>query len=109
MAIKEQSPNAIAAELGQRLKQARLNADLTQIQVADSAGVSRKSVLNAEKGQTQLETFVAIMGALNLLQQLEQFLPVQAISPIQLAKLHGKKRQRATGTNKNTQKTAPKW
>lgn len=52
MSTEEKSPLAIAQQLGERLKQARLNADMTQIDVAAHAGVvSRKAVLNAEKGK----------------------------------------------------------
>ncbi|CAA0102629.1 Uncharacterised protein [Halioglobus japonicus] len=97
MVIENKSPSAIAEELGARLKQARLNADRTQVDVAELAGVSRKAVLNAEKGRASLEVFVAIMGALKLTSQLDNFLPVQEISPIQLAKLQGRRRQRASG------------
>ncbi len=90
------SPSAVVAELGERLKQARLNANKTQAELAEQAGLSRKAVLNAEKGKTQLETLVAIMIALKLTQQLNSFLPPVEISPLQLAKLQGKKRQRAS-------------
>ncbi len=96
MITSNSSPGAVAAQLGERLKQARLNANKTQAELADQAGLSRKAVLNAEKGKTQLETIVAIMIALNLSQQLDNFLPPIEISPLQLAKLRGKKRQRAS-------------
>ena len=95
--IANYSASAVAEELGSRLKQARLNADLTQTDLATKAGVSRKVVMNAEKGKSTLEAFLAIMAALNLLDQLEHFLPRQTLSPLQLAKLQGKQRQRASG------------
>ena len=97
MDYRLESPAAIAETLGQRLKQARLNRDLTQIEVAERAGVSRKAVLNAEKGKAQLEVLVAILQALDLTTQLDNLLPPQPPSPIQLAKLQGKQRQRASG------------
>lgn len=97
----QKSPAAVAEVLGQRLKQARLNRDLTQIEVAEHAGVSRKAVLNAEKGKTQLEVLIAILQALDLTAQLDNFLPPQPPSPIQLAKLQGKQRQRASGQRKH--------
>lgn len=93
----EMSASALAEELGNRLKQARLNADLTQSEVASLAGVARKTVINAEKGKVQLDIFVAIMLALDLTDQLNLFLPNQQVSPLQLARLQGKKRQRASG------------
>ncbi len=96
----EKSSAALSEELGERLKQARLNLNLTQSEVAALAGVARKTVLNAEKGKVQLEVFVAIMIALNLTDQLNLFLPKQEISPLQLAKLEGKKRQRASGVHR---------
>ena len=109
MNIDHVSPAAISEELGGRLKQARLNGDLTQAKVAELAGVTRKAVLNAEKGKVQLEVFVAIMQALNLAGQLNAFLPKQDISPIQLSKLQGKKRQRASGQRKSRDEGAPEW
>ncbi|MFD1217301.1 MULTISPECIES: helix-turn-helix transcriptional regulator [Microbulbifer] len=101
MDYSQKSPSAVAEALGQRLKQARLNRDLTQIEVAERAGVSRKAVLNAEKGKAQLEVLVAILQALDLTTQLDNFLPPQPPSPIQLAKLQGKQRQRASGQRKH--------
>ena len=101
MSFSNLSATAIAEELCERLKQARLNQNLTQAEVAESVGVSRKQVINAEKGKAQLEVFVAILLALNLTSHLELFLPKQQISPLQLAQLQGRQRQRASG-----QKTA---
>ena len=109
MTIANKSPSAIAEELGARLKQARLNADKTQVEVAELAGVTRKTVLNAEKGKVPLESMIAIMGALKLTAQLDNFLPPQAISPIQLAKLQGRKRQRASGQRASTEQESPEW
>jgi len=109
MSLDEISPAAIAEELGNRLKQARLNANMTQVEVAELAGVTRKSVLNAEKGKTQLEVLIAIMIALKLTQQLNNFLPVVEISPIQLAKLQGQKRQRASRLRPTIEPESPEW
>lgn len=109
MDIEIKTPAAITEELGERLKQARLNADLTQSEVARIAGISRKAVLNAEKGKCQLEAFVAIIFALKLTGHLDKFLPRQPISPIQLAKLQGKHRQRASGQRRIKDEGAPEW
>ncbi len=95
------SPAAIAAELGERLKQARLNQNITQSQLAEQVGITRKAVLNAEKGQVSLAVFVAIMDGLNLTDELDLFLPVQLISPLQLAKMQGKRRVRASSPTVN--------
>ncbi|MCP4343748.1 MAG: helix-turn-helix transcriptional regulator [Desulfobulbaceae bacterium] len=96
MRFRNMSSAAIAEELGNRLKQARLNADLTQAEVASRAGLNRRTILNAEKGKIQLENLVAILVAMDMADQLNMFLPVQELSPIQLAKLKGQERQRAS-------------
>ena len=109
MSLSDLSAAAIAEELGERLKQARLNQNLTQAEVAESVGVSRKQVINAEKGKAQLEMFVAILLALNLTGHLELFLPKQQISPLQLAQLQGRQRQRASGQKTVDEKGEPQW
>ncbi len=104
MKLGNMSPVAIVEELGNRLKQARLNADLTQAEVASRAGLNRSIILNAEKGKVQLKNFVAILVSMDMADQLNIFLPAQEISPIQLAKLKGRERQRASKSKKrNTQ------
>jgi DNA-binding XRE family transcriptional regulator len=103
MELGSMTPAAIAEELGNRLKQARLNADLTQAEVASRAGLNRRTILNAEKGKVQLENLVAILASMDMADQLNMFLPVQEISPLQLAKLKGQERQRASkSTKRNT-------
>lgn len=105
------SPHAIIAELGERIRTARLNADLTQEELAKKAGISLKAVTNSEKGKSTLLSIVSILVALDMTEQLNAFIPRQVLSPIQLAKLQGKERQRATGTNskKVSEKRTSSW
>ncbi len=112
MELQKMTPAAVAEELGDRLRRARLNADLTQAEVATRAGVSRSTVINAERGRVQLEHFVAILAAMDMVSQLNVFLPVQEISPLQLAKLKGHERQRASRTAQkptHTSEDRPAW
>jgi len=112
MELKKMSPLAIAEELGSRLKQARLRADLTQSEVASRSGLSRRTILNAEKGKVQLENLVAILVSMGMVEQLNMFIPVQEISPIQLAKLKGQQRQRASRSKKRKTQSKvdkPSW
>ncbi len=112
MKLENMSPASIAEELGNRLKQARLNADLTQAEVASQAGLNRRTILNAEKGKVQLENLVAILVSMEMAEQLNMFLPVQEISPVQLAKLKGRERQRASRSKKRNARTIedqPSW
>lgn len=106
------SPLAIAEELGNRLKQARLRANLTQSEVASRSGLSRRTILNAEKGKVQLENLVAILVAMGMVEQLNMFLPVQEISPLQLARLKGQQRKRASRSKTRkiqSKRDEPSW
>lgn len=109
MELENSSPHAVAAEMGERLRQARLNANLTQAEVATKAGMSRKVVVHAEKGRVQLESLIAIMLALDLAGQLDSFLPKQELSPIQLMKMQGRKRIRASGERVAESKEKSEW
>jgi len=100
MMLDKMSPAAIAEQLGDRLKQARLNSDLSQAELASRTGLNRRTILNAEKGNVQLKNLIAIIVSLDMADHLNLFLPVQEISPLQLAKLKGKKRQRASRSKK---------
>ncbi|MBU2071481.1 MAG: helix-turn-helix domain-containing protein [Gammaproteobacteria bacterium] len=107
--MKNITAAALAEDIGERLKQARLNRDLTQSEVAALAGVARKTVLNAEKGKVQLDIMIAILMALDLTEQIDLFLPKQEISPLQLAKLQGRKRQRASGQRSSKDEDTAEW
>lgn len=109
MSLENSSPHAIATELGERLKQARLNANLTQTEVAAKAGITRKVVGNAEKGQVHLESMVAILLALDMAGNLESFLPRQEVSPVQLLKLQGQQRVRASGGRADKKEEKSEW
>ena len=101
MNLNNMSPAAISAELGGRLKRARLNADITQAELARRTGLNRRTILNAEKGKVQLENFVSILLALDIIDQLNLFLPETELSPLQLAKFKGQERKRASRKSKS--------
>lgn len=96
MLSKSDSPRYIAEEFGRRLKRLRLNKNLRQIDVAAHSGLSRKIILNAEIGNVTLENLIQILYTLNALDDLDSFLPEPPLSPIQLLKLKGKVRQKAS-------------
>lgn len=92
------SNQAIHKEVGLRLQRERLNQNITQAHIAEQAGISRRTLVAAERGEgTSLETLIAILRALNSLEQLNALLPEVPPSPIELAKLKGKVRQKASG------------
>ena len=89
---------AVLKEIGGRVRRERLNQNTTQETLAGRAGVSRRVVLDLETGKgCGLSSFIEILRSLRKLDQLDAFLPDPGISPLQLAKLRGHERQRASG------------
>ena len=90
--------DAVLSELGVRLERTRLERDLTQRDLATEAGVDRKAIQRIESGESvRLVSFIRVLRALGLLDALEQLVPLPAPSPIELLKLRGKERRRASG------------
>lgn len=91
------SDPAVLRVLGERLKQQRLDRNITQQELADRAGLSRPTVSDIERGRSaSLLSWVRILRVLDLLTNLEAFLPAPLPSPLQLARQQGKQRQRAS-------------
>ena len=90
--------HAVLKEIGVRIRRERLNQNTTQETLAGRAGVSRRVVLDLEAGKgCGMGSFIEILRALRKLDQLDAFLPDPGISPLQLVKLRGHERQRASG------------
>lgn len=88
--------------IGRRLKQYRLQLNLPLSDLAQLAGLSKTTIVNAEAGANpSLETLIRILRVLGRLDALEAFLPPNTVSPIQLADRQGKLRQRARRTTKH--------
>ena len=86
----------ILRELGQRMQRYRLQQNRTLAEVAASAGVGVRTAKRAEAGEhPTLETVVRLLRALGRLDTLNAFLPAPLVSPLQLADLGGRERQRA--------------
>ena len=97
MNIIGMSDKAIIKEIGRRVKRKRLEGNFTQQETADLAGISRTTVSDLERGYPfEILTLIHILRALNALDEIDSFLPDPGISPLQLAKMRGKERQRAS-------------
>ena len=104
---KQLTDEAILSELGRRLERIRLDQNQTQSQLADNAGVSKRTVERLESGQSvQLSSFIRVCRQLDLIERFAASVPEPVPSPIAQAKLQGKQRQRATSTK--TQSTSTK-
>jgi len=92
-------------ELGARLERIRLERNLTQRELAAKAGVAYKAIQRIEAGEpVKLTSFIRVLRGLGLLDALDRLVPEPTPSPIELLKLDGKRRQRASGTRR---KSAP--
>lgn len=89
---------AIGLEIGSRLKALRLRKNLTQQQVADAATVSLNVIKALEGGKGKISSLIAVLRELGALDGLDQFISEPEVSPLQLAKQRGQKRQRASGS-----------
>ena len=98
MNLTELSDSAILAELGERMRRERLNQNRTQAELAAAASVGLNVVKRLETGGgCTLPSLVRILRALGKLDELDRFLPEPGLSPLELARLEGRKRKQASG------------
>ncbi len=101
---------AILRELGKRFAQRRLEMQLSQEMLAEQAGVSKRTVERVESGATtQMSTMIRILRVLGLLDRLEALVPVAGPRPMDLLKLKGKARKRASSKKKSTDEVPWTW
>jgi transcriptional regulator with XRE-family HTH domain len=94
------SDKALIEQIGAFVKHHRLRQNKTQEEVSEEAGISRSTLSLLERGETvNLITLIQILRVLDCLHIMDSFRVVETISPIELAKLEKKKRQRARGNN----------
>jgi transcriptional regulator with XRE-family HTH domain len=86
---------AVLREIGARLKHKRVDAGLTQAQLAEQAGIAKRTVERLENGNsTDSLALVRVLRALKLAANLESLLPDTPLSPITLLKRRGRERVR---------------
>ena len=85
-------------ELGSRMARIRLEMNLTQAQLAQQAGVSKRTVERLESGgvATQLSGFIRVCRVLVLIERFETLIPEPLPSPVAQLKLKGRTRKRAS-------------
>ncbi len=102
ISISRMSDDAIIGLIGNFVKQSRLEQNITQQELAEKAGINRTTLWELESGnRVNLITLIQVLRILNKLQVLGDFQISRKISPIKLAELEMKKRQRARKKKSN--------
>lgn len=92
---------AIVRELGDNLKQMRLNQNLSQARLAEYAGLSRVTISRMEGGRAAtILTIVQVLRVLERLDILNAFQEDEQVSPLQLLRMKKNQRQRASRPRK---------
>ena len=107
---KQTADEVVLAELGGRLARIRLERNLTQGQLAEQAGVSKRTVERLESGAvaTQLSGFIRVCRVLGVLERLDALVPEPVPSPLAQLKWRGRQRRRAS-TAKAVPAAVKKW
>jgi transcriptional regulator with XRE-family HTH domain len=93
-----------------QLKNIRLIRNFTQAHLAKESGISIGTIRRFEEGKNaSLNTFIRILMALDLQQNLETLLPDPAIRPIERVNTGGSERQRARPIQSDTYNSTWVW
>lgn len=99
---KTMSDAAILAELGTRLARRRIDMQLTQADLAREAGIAKRTVERIEAGASaQMASMIRIFRVLDMIPEMDQFIPRAGPRPMELIKNKGKQRQRASSGRKD--------
>lgn len=105
--IDASSDKEVLREMGERLKRLRIASLKTQAELATATGVALRTIKNLESGKdVAFSTLVKVMRALQVLQNLDDAIPPQEISPNEIMQM-GKQRERVRRGGGRT--TAWKW
>ncbi len=114
MQFNHLSDQMVLEQVGERFKAARLSQDLSVNQLAELAGLTGKTISNLENGKksTGLLNLIAILRALNMLDELEGFIPApppRAAAVVRRSHIRGRTRQRASKKPKREPATNSTW
>ncbi|HEC13406.1 MAG TPA: XRE family transcriptional regulator [Acidiferrobacteraceae bacterium] len=105
---KPLADDAILAEIGERVARYRLDLQLTQAEVAEQAGVAKRTVERIEAGASaQMSNMIRIFRVLDLLSGLDRMIPEAGPRPMDLLRHKGKVRQRASKRRRSDRTDRP--
>lgn len=95
------SSEMIIEALFDRLEEIRLSRNISQADLAREAGVSRSTITRLARGENiSMDSFVRIMQALDLTDNLAALLPNPKVRPVERIRLAGAERLRASSKRK---------
>jgi putative transcriptional regulator len=99
MRFRVQTDQVLALTVGERLKTLRLKRNISLETVAENAAISRQTLhLLLNQGKGTLINLIAVLRAIGELERLSSLMEEVRPSPLQIIKMEGKKRRRASGT-----------
>ncbi len=99
--------DAVLEEIGKRLARQRISLGLTQSEAAIETGLSERTIARIENGAgTQLSSLIRFLRTLDLLDALDALVPEERASPIELLRLKGKQRKRASSPRSKARKAS---
>ena len=104
--------NAILVQMGTKLKEARIEKNLSQKDLAAACGLSAFSISQMENGHnTSLLSLIMVLRALNRLEILEELLRERPVSPVAISEYMKKhpERKRAYNSKRVEQVTGFEW
>jgi len=105
---KQVTPDTALKELGTRLARRRLDLGITQAEAAEAAGLGKRTVERIEAGgDTQMSTLIRLLQVLDLMDGVERLVPEAGPRPMELLKLRGKERKRAS--SKRVARRSDEW
>ncbi len=97
-----ENTDAWLENFGKLIARHRLNRNLSQQALAKEAGVSARTIMRVEDGNSiQLKNLIQIMLVLKLEDSLKQLIPDIPVSPLELARNEGKVKKHAYPRKKN--------
>ncbi|EJF71704.1 hypothetical protein A462_11660 [Pseudomonas sp. Ag1] len=107
MRFRVQTDQVLALTVGERLKTLRLKRNISLETVAENAAISRQTLhLLLNQGKGTLINLIAVLRAIGELERLSSLMEEVRPSPLQIIKMEGKKRRRATGRRSASSTTA---
>jgi transcriptional regulator with XRE-family HTH domain len=101
---------AILTEVGLRIARRRIEQGLTQADLAEQAGIGKRTLERLETGESvQLANFLQVLRQLQLLDGLESLLPESGPRPMELLKHQGKQRKRASSRQRKPDRSEQPW